>query len=531
MDSALQTLGLRPAQPTAYDRPLLQKALAGVDGLGRTNPNYQYTGGGVNWLHPEHGHLRRQLVGQVGKVNSYFAKKAAALPWLLYRTGKDRKPELLPSPPLLDLLWQPNPLTGQVVFMRQISILYHGQGNVFIWANRLDSGVNAGKPTELWILPTPNVKPLGGTVMQAPTKYVFTPDLSKPGETIDLLPEDVLHLKHDALPGETYGVGCIVAANREATADQASITAQVSQMQNQGPAGILSFEPVDNRPVELGPNVVSDMRNRLATHYTGADKRGSFPIMTQAVKWTAIGATAVDLDIIQFREANFREICGYWGVPSELLGDKVASTYNNVGEARKAFYTDGVLPYLEAILPEFSRWLCPMFEKGTWLQVDTSGVPELQADKKAETERIMSMYLLPIERRVEMLGETPDKNFTGYLIPAGLVHVKSLDELGGPAAAAKLLRRHGYTDYPGAGEGDEGWGTKAANKTDVGFAQDMVPHHKMAVKMADKEIAKGDDPDLVKLAKKIKQGQSAEIEFLEAWLKQHGETPHAGMNM
>lgn len=450
IDAGLQSLGLRPKAATSYDLALLRKELVGTDYLGRTNPAWQLTGGAAKWLSPSNAGLRKQLVGQIARVDRYFAKKAAAVPWTMWRM-KNGKREQIKEHPLLELLWRPNPLTGQVSFMRQQSTLYHCGGDAYVWANRLEDGPNRGRPTELWLLPPPNVEPKGGDTVTSPDFYRYTPDLSKPGDYIDIPAADMLHLKNDPLPGERYGSSCIVAANREATADEASITAQVAQLQNQGPPGVLTFPPVgsgDGVSVQdVDSSVISTIRNTITRKYRGPENRGNFPMASVKAEWVGIGSTAVDLDIITFRQANFRDICGYWGVPSELLGDKEKSTYNNVGEARKAMYTDGVLPYLEAILPEYSRWLCPMFEKGTWLEVDTSGIQELQADRKALADGLAAAFWIPVERKAELMGEPADPNFTGYFVPAGMVHVASTAEINSPDAAQKLLERFGVTDY------------------------------------------------------------------------------------
>ncbi|TGE05581.1 phage portal protein [Hymenobacter fodinae] len=446
VDAGLQALGLRSQAPTPYDTSLLQKALVGTDSIGRLNPvNYQYVGGTAQWVSPTGQALRARLVGQVGRVNSYFAKKAAALPWTLWRNGPDGKPQQLPpNSPLLERLWQPNPMVGQVAFMRQQCTLYHGAGNVFIWANRLEDGPRKGQAQEFWILPDGHTKPMGGDAMSPVDFYRFTPDLGKPGEYLDLPASDVLHLKNDPLPGEVMGVSTIQSANREVTLDLATTTTQVSQLQNQGPVGIVSFPPDGTTTIALSEPQKQQLRERLKQDYTGPTKKGALPVVTEKVEFVRIGVSAVDLDILNVTEANFRAICSWWGVPSELVGDKEKSTYNNVAEARKAAYTDGVLPYLEVILPEWSRWACPMFEQGTWLQVDTSGVAELQADKAALVAWLKDAYWVSTQEKQEMVGAKVDNTLPKYYIPAGLEASDALPE-------GEKSRR--FEEYPSVGTG------------------------------------------------------------------------------
>lgn len=58
---------------------------------------------------------------------------------------------------------------------------------------------------------------------------------------------------------------------------------------------------------------------------------------------------------------------------------------------------------------------------------------------------------------------------------------------------------------------------------DVRFAQEMIPHHEAAIRMARRVLSKGINPEIEKLAKAIIESQGAEIEFLRGWLKRNGE--------
>ncbi len=65
-------------------------------------------------------------------------------------------------------------------------------------------------------------------------------------------------------------------------------------------------------------------------------------------------------------------------------------------------------------------------------------------------------------------------------------------------------------------------GAQTFNKADVKFAQTMIPHHEQAIEMSDIILAKsGIDPDVTKLAQRIKDAQGPEMttmtELLTAW--------------
>ena len=63
------------------------------------------------------------------------------------------------------------------------------------------------------------------------------------------------------------------------------------------------------------------------------------------------------------------------------------------------------------------------------------------------------------------------------------------------------------------------------NQADVTFAQQMIPHHAQAIEMSDVVLAKdGIDPRVTELATQIKAAQGPEIEQLQGWLTEWGQS-------
>lgn len=56
---------------------------------------------------------------------------------------------------------------------------------------------------------------------------------------------------------------------------------------------------------------------------------------------------------------------------------------------------------------------------------------------------------------------------------------------------------------------------------DVDFVKNMIPHHKMAIDMAEKELDKGKDAEARAMAQKVIDAQKKEISEMKAWLKEH----------
>ncbi|MFD0558447.1 uncharacterized protein (DUF305 family) [Stackebrandtia endophytica] len=56
------------------------------------------------------------------------------------------------------------------------------------------------------------------------------------------------------------------------------------------------------------------------------------------------------------------------------------------------------------------------------------------------------------------------------------------------------------------------------NAADVMFAQMMIPHHEQAVEMTELAPDRAEDPEVLRLAEKIKAAQDPEIELMTTWL-------------
>jgi uncharacterized protein (DUF305 family) len=67
------------------------------------------------------------------------------------------------------------------------------------------------------------------------------------------------------------------------------------------------------------------------------------------------------------------------------------------------------------------------------------------------------------------------------------------------------------------------------NAADKKFLKEMVPHHKMAVTMANRVITDGQDMRVDALARAIRDGQTKEIAQMTAWLAEVGEKPNGRM--
>ncbi len=74
---------------------------------------------------------------------------------------------------------------------------------------------------------------------------------------------------------------------------------------------------------------------------------------------------------------------------------------------------------------------------------------------------------------------------------------------------------------------------KDYNTQDTKFVRDMIKHHQMAIDMSTKQVGKGKNEEIIKLAKAIIDAQKGEITDMKKWLKDRGlsESGDGSMDM
>jgi hypothetical protein len=126
-----------------------------------------------------------------------------------------------------------------------------------------------------------------------------------------------------------------------------------------------------------------------------------------------------------------QRICAAFGVPGELVG-LMSATYQNRREARKALYTETILPLLDRIADDLNNWLAPQFGPALTLSYDRDSIEALQEDREALFNQIKAASWLTVNEQRVMAGYEERPEGDVILEPGTLV---PLDALTAPAPA------------------------------------------------------------------------------------------------
>ena len=285
----------------------------------------------------------------------------------MYEAKNAKKRALKPADnsELAKFLDNPNPMQGQAEFMMDLVAFECLTGDGFIWGLKPESGTQQGRIKEMHVLPSQLMEIEGGDITQ-PIK----------GYTLNWL-----------------------SYNKCIESDQ------VAHIKNFNP----DYSSIGSHLYGQSP-LQAAYRNKYKSMYSGVDNAGEIMVTNHQFKWLEMGLPAADLALIEQYNLSIKDLASVYKVPSILLNDTQASTFNNYREAKKYLYLQAVFPKLIAVRDELNRWLSPTYGSQYYIDFDFLSVPELQEDMEKVVKQLsLAWWLTPNEKRAAMQYEPIEK--------------------------------------------------------------------------------------------------------------------------
>ena len=440
--------------------------------------------------------------GYIFRAISIIAQACAGIPWLLYRDkgaggasarrrgGKVNTTEL-DQHPLLDLITRPHgvdSVTGTASLVESLVSYYVLSGNSYLTALRPTS--RKGPPQELWVQQPGRMRviPAADGTVQA---YRYTVG----GKHSDFDPGDVLHWKSFSPTDDWYGLSPVGVAGRIVDQMNSANDWNTALLQNMAkPGGFLVAQG------NLPDNVYERLQLELKAKYGAAKNAGKPQLLEGGLDWKQVGLAPSDMDWLEGKKTNVREIAVILGVPGELLGDSTNKTYSNYQEARRSFYTETVLPLMDVLRDLLNAWLVPMYgETGLRLDYDRDDIEALQEDRDSMHARARENYaggLITLNEARDLIGyDALDDGDVILAPPRGL----TLDQLlagvalppaPSPAGIPALPPAHPPTDSQGLPDAPQQGDTPQLPPANIVDAEKAVSRFLSKARSLDTEEAK-----------------------------------------
>ncbi len=294
------------------------------------------------------------------------------------RRGPDgRTWEPVDDHPLLRLITCPNPEYDSDALWAATAMSYAAFGNAYWFLGRSDGG--RGRVTELWHLPTEQLRPLWP---EDGSRFLSGYEYRADGRTLRLRPDEVLHFRFGFEPGSLReGWYRLRAVLREVCTDNEAATMMAALLRNMAVPGVL-ISPAD-RDLEARPDEVELLRRSLLAGFSG-ENRGRPLIATTAWRVDRLGLTPEELVLDRTRNIPEARICGALRIPPMVVGMVVGrevQTFSNYAQARRAAYEDCLAPMHRRFARAVERVLLPELgdpgrERLSWDYRDVSALQD-----------------------------------------------------------------------------------------------------------------------------------------------------------
>jgi hypothetical protein len=142
-------------------------------------------------------------------------------------------------------------------------------------------------------------------------------------------------------------------------------------------------------------------------------------------KWQQMSLSPAELDFIEGRRFTRSEICSIFQVPPPMVSIYDQATLSNIETARRIFWLDTVIPYLEDIKDCLNLSLTKDFGEDIILDFDVSNVEAIQENFQEKINNARSLWgmVVPfnqINQKLELGFEDIEGGYLGF-IPSGFL--------------------------------------------------------------------------------------------------------------
>jgi len=376
----------------------------------------------------------------------------------------DVVPEEFGAGAMLSLMRRPNLHYDGITLLKAMAVDYNTTGNVYILKVRN----GAGRPVELWWLPSTLVEPRWP--QYDPSVFISHYEYNPNGIPLEVPVADMIHVRNSIDPVNVRkGLAPIASLAREVYTDDEAAAFTATVLSNLGVPGVIVSPETSTVPGANQIRDVAQVKQTLRESFTG-DKRGDFAVFSAPTRVQVLSWSPEQLQLRDLRRIPEERVSGVTGVPAIVAGLGAGldrSTFANFAEARAMAYEENIIP-TQAAWAEALTWqlLADFADPLKFiLDFDTSNIRALQEDQNTLWSRNLDAYkAAAIDRRTfkRNVGLPNDELDDVYAIPFNVAITSSLQppppikeveeepvpEPGGGSEPPAGPATNGHTDEP-----------------------------------------------------------------------------------
>ncbi len=335
------------------------------------------------------------------------------------------------------LLDNPNPVYSKTEFFEGAYTFRLITGNTYIHTPLLELGVNAGKPSEIWVLPSQWMS-LHVSDTWPRTILAYRLQIAS---LITIPVEEVIQIRYfnpqySYVGNELIGLSPLRAGSKILDRQAAETDYSVNAFQNSGISGIVSNENMRSEDIEQG--ALGKLKTDFYNEAAGVQNARKLLFSVGKITYTPIGLSPVDMEVLSSEIRTFKKLCNLFGVSDRLFNNDATGSEISVDIAYKDLYTNAVLPEIFALRDGLNKDLTPKFNtKGEtyFIDADITGITELQDDMKDMAAVFSQLPIMNpgiIAKAFNWTYDAKDENMNKFFIKAGYTDLETA--LSGPIA-------------------------------------------------------------------------------------------------
>lgn len=368
---------------------------------------------------------RKDQVKQYESLDIFYsvvlraATLAANVDIKLMRRLADGKAEQVFDHHILEVLENPAPDLSWDDYLIKYFAYFHSSGDFFSYGlkspiNQTLKGIPEGAILEMNPLPSQHTVVLTDPGLRMLTRG-YSLDLPD-HQNIPLEKDRVMHIKnprvtYDQAADAAYGLSSLSPLYKPVRRLHGSQQASITMLKNGGPRGMVTQDPKIYSNEISAEGAISEadaklIKEKLARNYQGEFNLNDIVVTAAALQWQEIGASAQDLGMIDAEKWSYKSVCNALGFDARLFNADDTSGLNasEFEIASRNSYTNGVLPRMKSLVKHLNKWLVASYgDSSLYLVIDTSNIPELQANFKEMAEWVSKVqeWTTPNEIRVK----------------------------------------------------------------------------------------------------------------------------------
>jgi HK97 family phage portal protein len=368
----------------------------------------------------------------VGSVVGWIARNFPEAPVRIVREDDPEAPAIKRSRTgpgaMLRLLENPNPWFAGVTMWGATLVDYICRGNAYWIKVRND----ADRVVELWWVPERLLQPRWPA--GDPKVFIGWYELTLDGIQYEVEVRNVVHFRNGIDPHNTRkGRAPIDDLLREIFTDDEASNFSASLLKNLGvPGVVIAPANTTGRSLETNPEAV---KTSFMEKF-GGDKRGEPLVLTAPTDVKVLSFNPQQMELRELRRIPEERITARLGIPAGVAGLGAGldrNTFTNYGEAKKAAYTEGVIPLHRAIASELEAQLLTDFVgdvEGFDVLFDVSVVAAMQeaqaeVDKRAQAAASKGLITRADYKRAINMTPAADGSDDVFLVPNNYLVIRA----------------------------------------------------------------------------------------------------------